>query len=428
MKTISRKRYKPAALWMVFLTAFVFVFSACGKDDPDINQENEDFYTAMKEWYLWTDQIPNINPSSYPSIFEVLEAVRYQEMDRWSFIEDWDTFIAYISDAEFVGYGIGFMWDNEGILRVNLIYNNVPLYEKGVRRGWILDAVNGTTLSPSADVGALLGANQPGISNSFRFINPDGEVVNITEEKQVLSVNPVLHHEVIELEGMKVGYLVLQNFTQNATEQIEEIFTEFQAQGVDELILDMRYNGGGLTSVALQLASLIAGPAIAGEPFAKYYYNDNLQDRNRIELFTAAENSLALPRLVAITTGSTASASEMVINGLKPFIDVHVVGTDTYGKPVGADILQFNNIWAMVPITINIKNANDEGEYFSGLPADIPANDGITYDFGDTREASLQQALAFLQAGITKGEPVAAPLYRQPWEDMRGIQRWIGAY
>lgn len=417
----------------IVLLAFLplsVLLNSCNKeeDQPQLNEENEAFYEAMKEWYYWTDNIPNINPSSYSTIFDVLEAIVYKPLDRWSFIADWDEFYAYINNTEFVGYGVGFGRDNQGKTRINFIYNNVPMYDEGVRRGWILEAVNGNVITPETNISSLLGPNQPGVNNDFLFTASDGSEVSFSLEKEVLAVNTVLHHEVIEQGGLKVGYLVLQNFSGSTKQELADVFQFFSEEQIDDLILDLRYNGGGLTSVAQQLSSLIAGSELAGEPFARYYYNANKQDRNRTEFFTQEAGSLGLDRLVVIATGASASASEMVINGLKPYMDVYIVGSDTYGKPMGADVLRFNEVWAVAPITISVKNADDEGEFFDGIPADIPANDGLSFDFGDLEEPSLQQSLAFLTSGITKGEALQVPVYKQPWEELTGLRRWIGGF
>ncbi len=422
-------------LLMLFLLVFIplsVLLSSCTKEEeePPVNEENEAFFELMEEWYYWTENIPNLNPSSssFPTIFELLEAMRYRPLDRWSFIADWEEFYAYITNTEFVGYGVGFAWDNQGKLRVSFVYNNVPIYDEGVRRGWILEEVNGTVITQGANISSLLGLNQPGVNNSFLFTASDGQQISFSLEKEVLAVNTVLHHEVIEQEGSKVGYLVLQNFSGSTRQELENVFQFFSEEQIDDLILDMRYNGGGLTSIAKQLSSLIGGAELSGEPFARYYYNAIKQNQNTTEFFSEEANSLGLERLVVIATGATASASEMVINGLNPYMDVYVVGSNTYGKPMGAHILRFNNVWAVAPVTISVKNANDEGEFFEGIPADIPANDGLSFDFGHSEEPSLQQALAFLSTGITKGEALDVPAYRQPWEDMTGLRRWIGGF
>ena len=412
---------------LYFIFASVLFIAACNKDDepePFINEENEEFFEFMKDWYFWNDNIPNINPSSYETIFDVLEAVRFLPLDRWSFIIDWQEFEAYFQDSRFIGYGFGSSWDSNGKLRISFIHNAGQLYLNGVRRGWVIESINGTGISQGVNVNQLLGPNEVGVSNTFVFRKPDNSNIEMTVAKMEMVTNTVLHHEVLDVEDIKVGYMVLQSFREPTEEELNNVFADFYAEGIDELILDMRYNGGGLTRIATQLASLIGGPALAGQPFAKTVYNANKEDQyNRTDNFQDLENSLGLSRLVTIATRGTASASEMIINGLNPYMDVYVIGNTTYGKPMGSNVFNYDDTWALAPITFKVRNANDEGDYFDGLPVDIPSPDDLTRDFGDPQEASLQTALAFILTGSTKGAPVTEPLVRQPWEDMKGV-RW----
>ncbi|MBW6478414.1 MAG: hypothetical protein K0B37_03230 [Bacteroidales bacterium] len=412
---------------LYFILASVLFIAACNKDDdpePDINEENEEFYEFMKDWYFWNDNIPNINPSSYEDIFEVLEAIRFRPLDRWSFITDWQEFLAYFQDSRFIGYGFGSSWDGSGKLRISFIHDAGDLYKNGVRRGWIVESINGTAISQGVNVNQLLGPNEEGISNTFVFRKPDNSTIEMTVAKKEIITNTVLHHEVLEVENIKIGYMVLQSFREPTEEELKNVFADFYAEGIDELILDMRYNGGGLTRIATQLASLIGGPALAGQPFAKTVYNANKEDQyNRTDNFLNLENSLGLTRLITIATRASASASEMVINGLTPYMDVYIVGNTTYGKPMGSNVFNYDNTWALAPITFKVRNASDEGDYFDGLPVDIPAPDDLTRNFGDPEESSLQTAIAFILTGSTKGAPVTEPLVRQPWEDMKGL-RW----
>lgn len=412
---------------LYFILASVLFIAACNKDDdpePDINEENEEFYEFMKDWYFWNDNIPNINPSSYEDIFEVLEAIRFRPLDRWSFITDWQEFLAYFQDSRFIGYGFGSSWDSNSKLRISFIHDAGDLYKNGVRRGWIVESINGTAISQGVNVNQLLGPNEEGISNTFVFRKPDNSTIEMTVAKKEIITNTVLHHEVLEVENIKIGYMVLQSFREPTEEELKNVFADFYAEGIDELILDMRYNGGGLTRIATQLASLIGGPALAGQPFAKTVYNANKEDQyNRTDNFLNLENSLGLTRLITIATRASASASEMVINGLTPYMDVYIVGNTTYGKPMGSNVFNYDNTWALAPITFKVRNASDEGDYFDGLPVDIPAPDDLTRNFGDPEESSLQTAIAFILTGSTKGAPVTEPLVRQPWEDMKGL-RW----
>lgn len=423
---METKILNPFRILLYIIFASALFITACSKDDPEpeINELNEDFYNFMKDWYYWNDNIPNINPSSYENIFDVLEAIRFRPLDRWSFITDWQEFLAYFQDSRFIGYGFGSSWDSNGRLRISFIHDAGELYQEGVRRGWIIESINGTAITQGVNVNQLLGPNEVGVTNTFVFRKPDNSTSEMTVAKMEMVTNTVLHHEILEVENIKVGYMVLQSFREPTEDEINNVFADFYEAGIDELILDMRYNGGGLTRIATQLASLIGGPALAGQPFVKTVYNPNKKDEyNRTDSLLNLENSLGLSRLVTIATRSTASASEMIINGLKPFIDVYIVGNTTYGKPMGANIFNYENTWALAPITFKTRNANDEGDFFDGLPVDIPAPDDLSRDFGDPQETSLQTALAFILAGSTKGAPVMEPLVRQPWEDMRGL-RW----
>lgn len=419
------KTLMPFRLFVILLILFALPFTSCKKEEEEFyNEDNELFYDFMKEWYFWTDYIPEINPSSYPSIFEVLEAIRYRDLDRWSYIADYQEFIAYFQDSRIIGYGFGSKWDPQGNLRISFVFNTVEMYERGVRRSWILEAVNGTQLSPGMSINQLLGANQVGVSNTFRFRTPGGDIEEMDLQKQEVIMNTVLHHQIIEQGGLKVGYMVLQGFTAPTKEELNIVFADFATAGIDELILDMRYNGGGSVNIAIHLASLIGGAELAGEVFAKYAFNIFKEEEyNRIEKFIDLENSLQINRLITIGTRATASASELVINSLTPFIDVIIVGDNTYGKPMGANAFNFKDTWALVPITFTLYNANDEGDFFEGLPVDVPAPDDLSRLFGDPMESSLQQALAFIEMGITKGMPVAEPIVKQPWEDLKGIRK-----
>jgi len=413
MKNLIKEKIK----WLPFLVLSVLVtLTACTEDDtpdPVENEEFEEFYTGLKEWYYWNDLIPDIDPASYNSLGEILEAVRYRELDRWSFVTEWDEFWALLNNSEFIGYGFGHTYDSDGNLRITYAFNSTDLYEAGVRRSWIIKAINGTPIVPGTNIGPLLGANQEGISNTFTFQKPDGQEITLTAEKESIIMNTVLHYEVLEMESQKIGYMVLQSFNATTEEELNDVFAYFAQEQIDDLILDLRYNGGGLTSVAQQLASLIGGEQIANLPFTKYSFNSlRSAEYDRVENFSAQDNSLSLNRLVTIATGGTASASELVINGLRPYMDVKIVGANTYGKPMGANVMRFNDIWALVPITFKTKNADEEGDYFDGLAVDIPANDGLDRMFGDPEEESLKQALSYLLTGVAKGSQVVKTT---PW-------------
>ena len=172
---------------------------------------------------------------------------------------------------------------------------------------------------------------------------------------------------VVEVDGRKVGYLFFRNFVQPSTAALTDAFAALKTAGATELVLDLRYNGGGLVDVAVHLASLIGGTRTNGQVMLNYVHNDKIGPiLNKTTRFTNPEQALNLQRLVVITTRGSASASELVINSLRPFIPVTIIGDTTYGKPVGQYGLRFCDK-VLYPVAFSIKNANLEGDFFDGI-------------------------------------------------------------
>ena len=213
---------------------------------------------------------------------------------------------------------------------------------------------------------------------------------------------------VVDVDGRKVGYLFFRNFVRPSVAALDEAFASLREAGVTELVLDLRYNGGGLVDVAVHLASLIGGTATAGQVFAEYRHNDRNRRRDETLRFDAPAQALGLARVVVIATQASASASELVINGLRPFVPVVVVGDRTYGKPVGQYMLPFCDK-VLAPVSFAMVNADGKGDYFDGLAADCQAADDIAHDLGDVDEASLAEALGYLRTGAcSAAAPTAA--------------------
>ncbi len=442
---MEKFKFRHLFFFIILLLSATFLFNSCEKDevepepkpedDPEV-AENEAFYGLMLDWYYWYDEIPDINPSLYESPYEVMNAIRKRPEDRWSYVTTRKEFESYYRESKFIGYGFGSKWDGDGKLRVTFIFNTTDLYEEGVRRSWIIEEINGTSLQPGMNINQMLGDNEVGVSNDFLFRKPDGSEKDLTVQKKEVVMNTVLHSDVFEAGSRKAGYLVLQGFTTPTFDELEKAVEYFNSEGIDELILDLRYNGGGQTNVANYLASVIGGQSVEGRPFATYLYNDKLADSmNFTDNFSLdhRENNgqltvLNLDRLITIATGGTASASELVINGLRPYITVDIIGDDTYGKPMGQNAWYYGDLYAFVPVTFKIANADGFGDYFNGLPADSYVEDDITRKFGDPEESSLKEALNYIETGSFSMLPRKKALYVQPREQMTGLRREIGAH
>lgn len=420
-----RSLHKLYPLFLVLL--FLGLLASCKKDDDNSTIiDNRQFHELMKEWYFWYKEMPNINPDNYPSVHHVLEALRYKSLDRWSFITTKQEIEAYYQESKFIGHGFGSSYDNQGKLRISFVFNSVPLFQQGVRRSWIIHSINGTIIAGQS-ISQLLGPNNIGVSNTFVFQKPDGTLTSpITVVKDEVIMNNVLHSEVINTPAGKAGYIVFQGFTNPAVEELRQNFQTFLSEGVSDLILDLRYNGGGATSVANYLASSILSASNKGDVFFKYRFNDKKASENESDVFRETENNLGIPRLFVIATKGTASASELIINGLKPYIDVYVVGGDTHGKPTGMLAWTYKD-YAFVPVTFETVNANDEGAYYNGIPVDGPAEDDLSRGFGNPEESSLKEALHYIVNGSFSGIPgtKSQVYYKQSWEEFSGLRAII---
>ncbi|MDX9845920.1 MAG: S41 family peptidase [Tenuifilaceae bacterium] len=410
------KRFKLLSI-IVLITGILY---GCKKDEP-VNV-NKELLNVMEEYYLWYNEMPTVDPNSYPSPVELLDALTYKELDRWSYITTKQELEAYYQNAEYVGYGIGLGFDAQNQLRITFIFEDSPMRAIGVDRGWRVSAINGNTPTIS-NINNLLAQS----SALFTFIDLEEQSHTQNFSKKVVQMNTVLMDTVYTTASAKVGYFVLKGFVGPTVDELTETFSSFIMDGVTELIVDLRYNGGGAISTAEHLASLIAGKIAAGSVLGKYVHNDKQTSRD--ESFLISNHSYALPlnRVVFITTENSASASELLINGLFPHMEVSLVGSRTYGKPVGMYAFTSPSFdWAFVPICFRVLNANDEGDYYDGIPVNIPAADNINYPFGDLRESSLAAAMSLLDGSKAKLDVTSTQSVSYPTR--KGLKGEIGAW
>ena len=411
-----------AKSWLLPLT-LAGVLSGCGGgsgsdgstsvpvvDTPgecSVASQNESLFNYLQDQYYWYQDLPSsINPGSYGSVWDLLEDVQVPQ-DRFSFIMTEADYQAQFTNANFVGFG--FSWrlaTDSKSLQVRYVYDNGDAHGAGLARGDKITAVDGVaveTLAAQVSSGAttwgnVFGASTEGLTTNFAWQKPDGSVVEQVLAKQVVDTNTVLKSQVLEtVDDKKVGYVVFNRFIARGVEDLNQAFNEFVGASVDELILDLRYNGGGLVSLANQLSTQIAGDKVDGEVFVTLQYNDKHPEQDVTSLFSLGSGigQLNLDRVVVLTTGASCSASEMVINALSPFVEVVTVGSTTCGKPVGMNPVQIcdNIIFA---INFETTNALGVGGYFDGLPVTCDAEDLIVGDWGSIEDPLLREGLYYL--------------------------------
>jgi C-terminal processing protease CtpA/Prc len=403
MNLINMKRY------FLYFFVFAFLFTACSDDNnelPRTNPSDKNTYEVldeiMQEWYLWNDDLPSISSGSYNNPNDYFEDLLVDK-DRWSYIANLDVLKAFFENGTYTGYGLAFKFDQNDDLRVKLIYNDSPLFDDGVKRGWQLISINGFTIpdNPTKNDEEKILDELDKSSSTFLFESPQGVQKEVSASQIELDQNTVLKREVVEYDGKKVAYLAFDSFLDKSEDELNEAFTYFKDQNADELVLDLRYNGGGSTYISNQLASLITGNTQKGKVYYKLLHNSSKSNENAEIAFEEQNAAFGFNRVFVITTSSTASASEMVINGLKPYLDdVILIGGKTHGKPVGMYVFEEEDKnLAIVPISFSVTNVNDEGNYFDGIAVDLQLADDLTHDFGDINESNFHAALEYIKNG-----------------------------
>lgn len=386
---------------------------ACGGDGsgPSVNAtqpttcsivaQNTFVYEAMQDIYLWNDDLPVVDPAEFPSPEALLDALRVPQ-DRFSFITTTAADTAFFGAGQFVGLGFRTIQKASDELRVLDVFEGSVADNGGLTRGDFILAVNGRPIEEVlAEEGfsASLGPAEVGVVVELTWQMPGGPVETAEFVKDVVTIPPVSAVEVLDSATGPVGYLLFRNFVETAVADLNDAFAMFQAAGVRQVVMDLRYNSGGLLSVAEHLANLMGGETADGQVFYSIEYNDDNTFRNQTVLFRNLVRSLDLDQMIFVTTGSTASASEMVINGLEPFFNVVLVGARTFGKPVGQVAVRFCD-QTLRPVSFRTVNADGTADFFEGFPADCAAEDDIESALGDPAEASLAESLFHLENGV----------------------------
>ena len=401
--------------------AFVFTLfvglSSCKTDTNEVKPTadlRDSVYLYSKEFYLWTDNLPSqevFKPLSYASANDVMQKlktyspfVNSKYQDRWSFVIEkniWDNIVSGNNSDT----GAEYSFANDNDLRVKLVYSKSSAGTQGVKRGWKALKVNGVDAT-RANITAL-NTELKKESQLIVFQKPDGTQQTLTLIGGNYKSDYVINPKVFNVDGNNVGYFMFDSFlgeaignktAQTTLNDLDKVFADFRAKNVTELVLDLRYNGGGYGLVSNYLANLIAPTLANGKVFASAVHNAQNSKYNKTSNFNVSANGLILSRVTIITTTGTASASEELINGLKPVMNVKLIGSTTHGKPVGYYGFP---VMGNYVFPVALKNVNSMGffDFFEGLPVDKMQPDDVTRDIGDPEEICLKTALAYIKTG-----------------------------
>lgn len=422
-------------IWMLLLIAATFISCNPESDDVDpIKVENAvktAIYNSMKEFYFWEDKVPEtFDETKYNSNQEVLDALVFKDLDRWSYLTTREAFNAAFTGQATGVHGFGLGIDQDENWFVSFVYNDGPAGKDGWQRGWQFIEINGKPIAQyktaNGGYNFQLGPNEIGVSNTFKFRLPDGNETTRTIIKDAFQTNSVLYQNAYEIGDKKVGHWVYQSFratqglTPTRSKEVEDSFNFFMAQNIDELIIDLRLNGGGSVAVTAQILNYLAPNSANGKVMFIDKHNENKSSFNKTTNFSKS-GTLNLNRLLVITSRGSASASELLINSLEPYMEVILIGDDTYGKPVGSfplssfnRTLSANNV-ELVPITFATQNAEGRAEYFNGFPANYKVGDDLSRNWGDREEKRLKAALQFVSEGTINGR-LRFDYYKPKWD------------
>jgi len=390
---------------------------------------------SMRDVYFWNTLLPEtVNLAAFASPEDLLEHLKTFSpispvtdlpVDTFSFINSAADDAAFFGEGQFEGFGFSFRSDPVATddIRFTRVFSGSPAAQAGFARGQRIVALDGLSIAEIGAEGVGAVFDRSPLEFTIRRLDSSEFVVTVT--KAVVTIDPLPQWRVIDTpSGGSVGYIEFATFISTADPVFDTIFAAFRQAGVNDVILDMRYNGGGLVSTAELLGDYLGGDMFDSFVFSKTLFNANNSASNRSAFFSRLVNSMSLSRLVIIATNGTASASELVTNSMDAYVEVAIVGDTTFGKPVGQVGIEFCEK-ILRPTAFQTVNALDEGDYFGGLPVDCPAEDDLALAVGDDNDPNVESAMTYLATGAC---PVVAMPAQQkfavtaevPQLDLRG--------
>ncbi len=420
----------------VFRTAKVNVSSVPVSNETI--EQNAFVLQKMNEVYLWNGELPAIDHTQYASPEDLLSHLMHDQRDKWSSITDIESFQNFFEKGRYIGIGLvqhRRQEKGELSLKVGQVFAGSPVEQAGIVRGDRLLSINGKTIAEieSANLWeSIFGADELGVQITLLVQDRQGTQREITLAKDWItktSVEKFFTTENSKDATKKTGYLLFSAFINPSFQELQKAFSHFKQENISDLVLDLRYNGGGRGDVATYLASLIKGDYQEGQEFSRTL--NNKQENEGLSYFSEETEALNLQRVAVITSDSSCSASELLINGLRPYIEVVLIGQQTCGKPVGTRPLDlpFDNK-LLNAISFKVVNSLGEGDYFSGIDPTCFAEDNLNEGLGSPLEDSFREALYVIENGSCSSESVRSKKKSHPKKTnpITGFRSVVGAF
>jgi carboxyl-terminal processing protease len=453
------------ALSLLALGALTTLLAACGGGDGGGTGEapsacgeaaRKDWVLDVtREWYLFPETLPaSVNLASFATAEELLDALtanaRAQGRDRFfSYLTTKSAEDSLLGEGQFTGFGFRNRTDSGNRPFILDVFEASPAAEKGLQRGDEVVAVDqGSGFVPVSQLLAngevfsdLLGPADVGVQRGLRLLR-NGVTFDVQMTKRTVTIDPVVLVRTLPIPGTTgVGYLHLRSYISTADTQLRDAFAQFRAQDVRDFIVDLRYNGGGLVSTAELINNLFGGDRTTQDVQYEVVFSPVKSAQNSTARFQPQPQSTRPVRIAFLTTDATASASEININSLKPWVEAAIVGGDTYGKPVGQLAFDLSNSCQdrLRLVTFKTVNSLGEGDYYDGIASSMQfacaASDTLAAPMNDAGDGLTGAALGWLATGacgsVIGASPSAAksktsaesgmPLSRPP----TAAERWL---
>ncbi len=355
---------------------------------------------VMRDWYLWNNLLPaSVDIDLYSSPEELLAFLTtVQPLDDFSHINTLAADTQFFGEGKYEGYGFSTRNLAADDLRLTRVFVDSPANAAGLARGQRILELNGRTI---AEIEAAEGVGAVFDTSPIDFLirETDGTEFLVNIAVDIVTIDPIPQSRIIPVAGTPgIGYMELAQFISTADPEFDTVFGQFRERDVTDVIIDMRFNGGGLVSTAELLGDYLGGSVAQNLIFSNTLFNADRASNNDQEFFELRANSLGLSRLIVIASQGTASASELVTNSMEPHVEVAIVGDRTFGKPVGQIGLEFCGK-VLRPTAFQTTNANDFGDYFDGLPADCVVADDLTIPVGVDNDPNVEAALTYFATG-----------------------------
>ncbi len=364
----------------------------------------------MRDYYVYAERVASVSPADFDSPEGLIAELRV-EPDIFSSVSDYEAFQAQ-SEGRQSGFGFVLLEDDAGVPRFRTVIGGSPAEAAGLVRGDELIALDGRNVEDLGAQGIVsdLREADEGQRITFTVRAPDEEPRDVDVVRAAYTIDTLAGTSVLDVDGRRIAYLPILQFAETTADALDARFAELVDEDVDALVLDVRYNPGGLIFAANRLAVHIAGDNVTNAldaAFVRYLHNERYARASNVDVpFERVDSTLNLDELVVITTEGSASSSELAINGLRPYIDVRTVGETTFGKAFGSRPLRYCDK-AINAMLFETANANGE-TVAGGIPADCAVADEFRYPLADVRDALTGAALQLATGGTCPSDAQAA--------------------